>query len=330
MKRQVKKKSAFTKIFLGIIFLMIVGLLAIAGLYGWYSYEVSRPQIEGDDGVIYFEVKEGDTRDLVAERLESLNVVKNSDNVVWYVRISGRGGNMQAGNHILRKNMSIKDIVEELEQVPDQETIWVTIPEGLRYDEIATIISDAFSHFDSTVFDKQEFLSIVEAPRRPGTLSQTTQSFLSEYLPEGKSLEGYLYPDTYNFSVDSTASDVVETLVSTLFVKLEPELLDQVDRSEFSLYEILTIASMIEREAFNVEESHMIADIIIRRLEIGYPLGIDATSLYELKDWKATLTFKELEDDNPYNTRINLGLPPTPIANPNVTTIRATLNPTSN
>lgn len=325
-KQPVKKKSnPIIKLF---SILVLLGILVVTGAYFWYESGISSPLGE-DEGVVFMNIEEGVNRDQIANKLIKLDILQDSKLFILYTKISGKGSEIKAGNHVIPKNVNIKELVEKLEEVPDETTVWITIPEGLRYDEIAEIISIEFLKTKEGVFSKTEFLDMAENPHNY-SYSDEIGSFLDMYLPSGKPIEGFLYPDTYNFNVNATSKEIFETLVRTLKVKIGDSRLSKIENSDYGLYETLNIAAMLEREARTEKQSKMIADIIIRRLEGGYYLGIDATSLYELKDWKAELTYKELKDDNPYNTRINYGLPPTPIANPGIETIDSVVNLTPN
>jgi UPF0755 protein len=222
------------------------------------------------------------------------------------------------------------ELFDVLQKAKNKEDIKVTIPEGLRYDEIINIIAKAFK--TDINFDKDEITNIVEEPDEY-TFTTKVQAFLDEYKPEGKNLEGFLYPDTYYLAKDSTSKQIVEKLITTLSSKLTSVDLSTVKSSKYTLYEILTIASMLERETITTEEQPMVADVIFKRLEEGIQgvrlLQIDATIAYPYKDWSINV-FPLLKKDTPYNTYMRPGLTPTPIANPGITTIKASIYPKEN
>jgi UPF0755 protein len=308
-----------------IFFLFVFAIFVGVGVFLWYNNAISAP-LSNSNEVIAFNIERGEGRESIAKRLKEIGVIDNTDLFVWYTKISGEGAGIKAGSHKFEKNLNIKELVNVLEQAPDESTVWVTIPEGLRYDEIAEIVASEFEGKKDVVFSKNKFLEMSENPHS-SNLNANVKQFLAEYLPAGKPIEGFLYPDTYNFYANSTTEDVFGTFVSTLISKVDTT---ELSNSNFSLYEILNIASMLEREAYTEDEARMISDIIIRRMELGYFLGIDATTLYEKKDWKAVLDYRDFETTSPYNTRKVMGLPPTPISNPSITTIEAVLNPKAN
>lgn len=322
--RQATKKSP---IFIVMAIMIVIPLIIISGAFYYYNSVVNTPLGKSAD-MVKVTIDVGESRDAIAQKMVDSGLLSKSSNMILYMKISKEGGNIQAGDHYIPHNATLKELVKILEEKPSEDTIWVTIPEGLRYDEIAEILAKGFEGKEGNKFNKDEFLAICKEPRKSnGKLGENVAKILAMTLPnESSSIEGFLYPDTYNLKVGVDASEVITKLISTLTdEKLTTEDYSEIKNSKYSLYETINIASMLEREARNNEEAPIIADIIIRRLETGYPLGIDATSLYELKDWKATLDFKILENSTPYNTRTNVGLPPTPISNPGIDTIRAVI-----
>lgn len=322
-----KNKTEFgvMKIVLYMIFFLII---FVVGAFFWYQNQINSP-LSNSDQLAVVNIEKGENRYQIAEKLKNLGIIKNNDIFVWYVKFSGKGADIKAGGHSFKKNANIKQLVEELTKAPDETTVWVTIPEGLRYDEIANIIEKAFIGKKDVRFSKEKFLEISKNPQS-AQLKSSVKNFINENIENGKSIEGFLYPDTYNFFANATTEEVIETQVETLIQKLDSIDKTKFENSKYSLYEILTIASMLERETYTQDEAKMVADIIIKRLEDGFFLGIDATTLYEQKDWKAELTNADFEKPTPYNTRKVLGLPPTPISNPGIGSIEATLDPTPN
>ncbi|MBP9758474.1 endolytic transglycosylase MltG [Candidatus Dojkabacteria bacterium] len=324
-RRNKKAEFGVMKIMLYMIFFLIAFVI---GAFFWYQNEISSP-LSSSDQVTVVNIEKGENRFQIGQKLKDLGIIKNMDVFVWYVKLSGKGSEIKAGGHSFKKNINIKELVVELTKAPDETTVWVTIPEGLRYDEIAEIINKAFVGKKDVKFDKEVFLEIAKNPQTAKLKAEVSQ-FLIKNIEDGKSIEGFLYPDTYNFFANATTEEIVNTLVENLIKKLDSLEKSKLENSKYSLYEILTIASMLERESYTEDEAKMVADVIIKRLEGGYFLGIDATTLYEQKDWKAELTNADFEEATPYNTRKVMGLPPTPISNPGISTIRAVIDPTQN
>jgi UPF0755 protein len=304
----------------------------IGGTSYWYSTAINSP-ISLDDNVIVFEVSSGDNTEIVASKLLEKELIGNKYAFLIYGKLNKELANgIQAGYFDLSPSMSIIDIYQKLQKARTIDDIRVSIPEGLRYDEIASILDNAFANIDNAKFNKNEFISIAENPDTV-EFKPVIKAFLQKHKPNGLSLEGYLFPETYFFSKDASSLQVTERLIETLIGKLYPEDLQTIASSDYSLHDILNIAGMIEREAFADSEMPMIADVIYKRLEKGINgiklLQIDATLLYINKDWKANpVPLKRSE--SPYNTYKFPGLPPGPISNPGIASIRGAIYPKSN
>jgi UPF0755 protein len=226
-----------------------------------------------------------------------------------YLRINNLSTKLQAGVYELPKSLSIIEIIDILQNGRNQD-VWISIPEGLRKDEIAKIIEDELSVYDSSLFSASEFLSLT-----------TNQEFINTLNLdiEIDNLEGFLFPDSYAFPRDIDTQGVIEILVENFKTK--------VGNNEYT-YEDIIFASIVEREGYNGNDRPIIAGIILKRYNEGWLLQADATLLYPVKDWKHVITQEDKNDDNPYNTYKKIGLPPTPICNPGLQSIEAVWNPT--
>jgi len=158
--------------------------------------------------------------------------------------------------------------------------------------------------------------------------AKLNQCNAKEFVEQAKTLQGYLFPDTYIFGGGETKSEVIAVMQKTFEKKARPLL--NTYMGKLSAYEIINLASIVEREANNETDMKMIADILLRRLQIGMALQVDATLFYERGEGTYDLSIKELRQDSPYNTYTNIGLPPTPIANPGLRAIGAVVNPIQN
>lgn len=228
---------------------------------------------------------------------------------------------VQAGEYTVNPNTKVKDIF----RIIGCKEVTITIKEGLRIEEIAEVLSQKLLNFD-----KNKFIDLAK------NFSSTEELRLEykEIFP--KFLEGYLFPDTYKFCDDTSEIKVIEKMLITFEKKVYEKIKDELKTENKDLHEIIKIASMIEKESLHKDdESYMIAGIIYNRLEANMPLGIDATSQYgggyneKQKTWWPTSSELDrlVTEKNPYNTRLNLGLPPTPISNPGLESIYAALNP---
>lgn len=235
-------------------------------------------------------------------------------------RVEGLDTGIQAGSHVLRSTMSAREVLEEL-QVAAGDAVTVTILEGLRAEEVAEILAAAG-------LGDEETLSALMASDHGGD-----RPLLSD-RPAGTGLEGYLFPDTYQFEPDAEPVAVVDRLLDTFEARVAPELPGRGAAADLSLFEVVTLASIVEREAVLQDERGMIARVFLNRLETPpYLLNADPTVQYALGFqpdadtwWKRPLYDVDLETESPYNTYQVPGLPPGPIASPGLASIRAVLD----
>jgi UPF0755 protein len=186
----------------------------------------------------------------------------------------------------------------------------VTIPEGSTLFDIAQILGNL------ELAEPAEFLETARSPALPGQLG----------IPAG-TLEGFLFPDTYLFVKDMTAAEIIGVLVHRFRRKFTPEMEEKAEEAGFTLEEIVTIASIIEKETGMEEEKPLVSAVIRNRLSLGMPLQMDPTVIYGLRKVGGSLTKKDLRKNHPYNTYLNLGLPPGPISNPGLTSLIAAVDP---
>ena len=269
---------------------------------------------EGD--TVQVDIPAGAGTDKIAKQLADAGVVDSAFLFRIRATLSGKRDSLRSGKHTLHKNMTYGSAIEALSE-PDiarrRPTVDVTIPEGRSRREIAPISGKAGLRG-----------SYMEASARfRGALSPFRYG-----APRGtRSLEGFLFPATYELNVGAPARDLVERQLAAFrdnFAKVD---LARARRKNLTAYEVLIIASMVEREAQLAKERPLIAAVIYNRLSDGTPLGIDATTRYALNKPSGALRQSELEIDSPYNTRKRAGLPPTPIGNPGLSSIRAAAAP---
>lgn len=247
-----------------------------------------------------FVIEQGSGLQEIAKKLEKEGLIRNR--VVFFIVVKGLGieKNIQAGDFRLSPSMSATQVATELTH--GTLDIWVTLPEGLRNEEVAEKLSDA--------------LDIPEI----------------ELLTPMEGKEGYLFPDTYLMARNASPEAIIKRLENTFHEKYSPEIKEKARRLRLTQKEVVTIASLVEREAKFDEDRVPIASVILRRYQEGIPLQIDATIQYVLgyqsseKRWWKRNVADDLEVASPYNTYKNVGLPPTPIANPGLASITAAVS----
>jgi UPF0755 protein len=252
----------------------------------------------------------GDIGDLLAKN----KVVDSGFFFAVRARLGGDRGKLRAGTYTLKRSMSYSEALAALTEAPTAApTIKVTLPEGPSRRELAPRVKAAGVRGD-----------YVTASARSSVLNPRTYG-----APKGtRGLEGFLFPDTYELrSRTATAKGLVDEQLRTFkreFAKID---LRRAKRRNLSRYDVLIIASMIEREALVPKDRALIAAVIYNRLRKGMPLGIDATLRYRLNNWSRPLRRSELNTNSAYNTGKAQGLPPTPIGNPGLASLKAAAAP---
>ena len=293
------------------MYLAMAGIVA-GGLTGlWYSEQVN-PQ--GDPGdPISFTVNDDDTLDSIGQRLADQDLIEDAGVFRWYVDHHG-GLEVAPGYYQLRPNDHMGNIMRVLRTPPSETFTKVTFPEGFTIERMALRLEEKVSKLSALEFEGAALGGIVR----------------SAYQPEGiTSLEGMLFPDTYQISNGESEAEVVRRMVRLMErVGSQLNIEERAARLGVSPYQVLIVASMIEREARLAEDRPKIARVIYNRLFIGMPLQIDATLLYQQPPNSSPTALRDI--DTPYNTYLHAGLPPTPIANPGRAAIEAALSPSPN
>jgi len=264
-------------------------------------------------------IEAGASVDTIAEVLFQQQVISNKEYFICYAKKNR--ATFLAGVFVIEQPKSLEALLP-LFKIQRIQAAKVIIREGLRADEIGTIIETELKASDpDALFSAENFSRLI-----------VDKDFIKlQNLGEIGTLEGYLFPDTYEISTTANTQSVTELLLRTYKIKVTTTLNTEFSTSKLSKPDIMIIASLIEKESTGLlQEKKMIADIIIRRLQNGWFLNIDAAFLYAKKDWKFPLTSADLKIDNPYNTYTRKGLPPTPICNPGVLSITAVLTPEKN
>lgn len=325
-----RKRRRYTCVIILVAIIILIGA-AIGSAAWWYQDAINSPA-SNDPTAVALEVKPGDTILDLATALKNVGGLRSVEAFRVYLRLNNENPKPQIGTYAIPKNLNIAGFLALVEQGPRKLSITATIQEGLRLDEHADILAAAFASVQSAKFSKEEYLDIATNPDSY-TFSSEVGKFLTQFKPEGVSLEGFLFPDTYNIGVDATAMDIINLQVTTLIRRLDEAniVVDAVNTPPLdNFYEVLTLASTVQREAYGDEEKAMIADIFLRRLKEGLGLGSDATLFYPYKRWRPGLTRVELNTDTPYNSRLRITLPPTPICNPGIASIEGVVNHKAN
>jgi UPF0755 protein len=308
------RRSTWLRRILFVAVVLVLGAILVGGAVGlWLVRQVNPPGEPGDP--ITFTVTESDDLESITTRLKAQRIITDARVFRWYVERKG-GLAVAPGFYSLRPRDDLGEIVSSLRVPPAQTYTRVTFPEGFTVRQMARRLGQTVTRLSESAF---------EAAATDGSVVSKVPT-----VPPGQtSLEGLLFPDTYQVAGNETEPQVVQRLASLMERVVRQE---QVEAKGFALgrssYEILVIASMIEREAKFQDDRDKISRVIHNRLALGMPLQIDATLFY---GQDPDTPFDQLRAaDTPYNTYLHTGLPPTPIANPGRASIRAAVNPAPN
>ena len=226
---------------------------------------------------------------------------------------------LDPGEYELKSSYDYRALIKNMQEGTGiLRTVTITIPEGYTMYQI-------FKMFD------EEGVASYEDLMDAAANSTFNYDFLDGLDDLGASrLEGFLFPDTYEFYVDMDPASAINKMLSNFYTRFNQDLITACDNSGYSMYNIIKIASYIEKEAKYDEDRYLVSAVIRNRLNAQYPLGLDTTILYVHPDHQGEPTADMLVEDSPYNTRINLGFTPTPICNPGMASIQAALNPEPN
>lgn len=297
---------------------LFVSLLIIAVLIGGFFY--FRYQVYfshgSSAGQKTLEIVKGDGIERVAKKLSEADLISGDWYFYYYIQMHGLVNKILPGKYDLNGSMTIPEIAiyitKEENILPGY--IKLTIPEGWTSKKIA-------GRLDANGLNGRDFLRIVQKP----------QDIVKEYdfLDDANTLEGYLFPDTYFFKKDISAIDIVHRMLDNFDKKLTLQLRSDIQKQNKSINQIITMASIVEREVITNEDRGMVSGLFWQRILVGQPLQSDATLTYILDDEIGQHTLEQTWIDSPYNTYRNKGLPPGPIANPGLATIMAAIYPVS-
>jgi UPF0755 protein len=287
----------------------VIGLVFLIGvfLFVGFGYYLSSPAEKGGKEQVFF-VRDGSTLNEVTSELESKRIITGKRLFLLWARLMGYSRSIKAGEYRLSSGMPPLKILETLSK-GIVITHPVTIPEGFTIRQIGELLEE------KGLVNKDEFLSITGDP-----------DVAKRYGICGHSLEGYLYPDTYQFGRGLSAMSIVDVMVKHFWEVVAP-LRQKVEQSGMTIEEVITLASIVEKETGRAEERPVIASVFKNRLKKRMRLETDPTVIYGIKDFSGNLKKKHLNQRTPYNTYVIRGLPPGPIANPGKEAIEAVLFP---
>ena len=323
-----KQRKLFSKRVIGGVIGILVALLVIIGVMGYrYFDNATHPYNSSDHRVVQVDIPYGANGKKIADILQQEKVIK-SGFVFEYWTKAHNLSNFHAGYYQLKPSMSVAQIAKVLNKGGSSEPVQsssgkVLVVEGSQIKTIAQTVQK------QTDFTSAEFLTLMKDQTFIKSLAEKYPKLLTSAMSAKQvryRLEGYLFPATYVVGKKTTLKQLVTQMVSKTNDEMEPYY-SQITKSKMSVQEVLTVASLVEREGSTTKDRKLIAGVFLNRLDAKWRLDSDISVFYAINSSKSTLTAKDLQSTSPYNLRLHLGYGPGPFNSPSLISIQAVLNP---
>lgn len=303
-----KSMSMRKRVLLIIGSLLVIAILALTAAFFWYQHETSPVSSDANAARVRVTIESGTTPDEIGSLLADKKVIRNTTAFEIYTRLSGTRNKLQAGTFSLSPHESTAAIVDHLVAGKTDQFSITFLPGATVVDNKKVLLTAGYSQAE------------IDA-----AFNKTYESPLFQDKPANADLEGYIYGETYTFSAGSSVEQILQRTFDEFHAAISKNnLVPGLQAKGFNLYEGITLASIIQREVSGQADSAQVAQIFLKRLSEGMPLGADATFVYAANKAGVTPT---VDFDSPYNTRIHTGLPPGPISAPGLTALRAVAHP---
>jgi len=305
---------------------IILVVILIISFIGILLYQLS-PVDSNNEDIIEFTVESGWGKSTVVHELNKQGLIRSEFFGKVLVKLTNK--ELYAGTYKLSKDLSVSEILEKIsnQENIENESITITFVEGKRLEYFVKLISDNFEYTESVINEKLNDREYLESLIDKYWFITTDIFNENIYYP----LEGYFYPDTYEFKVNSTLDEIIEKLLNNMDEKLKGYK-EEIETGKYKIHEYLTLASIVELEGINSLDRAGVAGVFYNRLDSGMTLGSDVTTYYAVKkDFSSDLTISELNSCNGYNTRGTCvsGLPVGPICSASLSSISAVIEPES-
>jgi peptidoglycan lytic transglycosylase G len=299
-----------------IFLLIVVGVLAAAGLGVWTYYDLHKP-VSHTKTRQYIEIPKGSSPSAIVKKLAAEGVIKHEWPLRLYLKTTPDAATLKAGEYDFPSPISPIGVVAKLQQ-GQRRLNRLTIIEGWTRWDIARAMAQVPEFKLASDAQALELMNNV--------------SLISDLDPAANNLEGYLFPDTYEFSPETTPAELIEMMVKRFRDVWKPDWSERARSLDFSPRQIVTTASIIETEAKLADERALVASVIYNRLRKDIPLAVDSSVIYASKlegKWRndGKVYLSDIQRRSPYNTRLYAGLPPGPVASPGESSLKAALNP---
>ena len=267
---------------------------------------------DGSEKKVHVKIREGMTTSEIADVLEAKEVIASSLKFSMMSRLRGYEGQLKPGTYIFTMGMNDEDVFSKLLS-GEKYLLRFTIPEGFGVKEIAERL------YELDIADKEDFIKAAE--------NFAPYSYMHKHKDVRYAAEGFLFPETYSVESDAPIEDILKMMAEEFDKRITPEMRERAKELGLSIYDLTTLASLVEREVRYSEDRAIVAQVFLKRLKMNMPLQTDATLQYLLDEPKEDVTLEDTEIDSPYNTYKNNGLPPGPIANAGMEAFQAVLHP---
>jgi len=293
-----------------IVFFLVLAIFCVV-VFSWW--EIFVPKNPASKETKIFPVIQGEGSKDISNNLEKQGIIKSGLFFRTYTLITGSANHLQAGKYEISSSMNIPEIVYKI-SLGDVAKFTVTFPEGFSLADIEKEL------------EGKGLLAGSDLKNQTVEVYKKQFSFF-ESVPDSASLEGFLFPDTYQFAYGTKVDEIVDRMISNFNKKLTADLRDVIVLKGKSIFEIITMASLIEKEVRTKEDKELVSGILWKRIEIDMPLQVDATIRYFIGKKTGGISVEDTQIDSPYNTYKYKGLPKGPICNPGLESIKAAIYP---
>ncbi|HDL74852.1 MAG TPA: endolytic transglycosylase MltG [bacterium] len=295
-----------------------IGILIFLGIMIVLIISIYIPKDSNSQNEKLFSIYKGQGGKEIAINLEKEDLIKNATLFRFYVLTVRNADNLQAGDYFLSSAMTIAEIAGKISS-GDVAKVKVTIPEGFNLDKI-----------DKRFKSKNEWIIVPDSFKNELAKDYKDKFEFLNNAPNNATLEGFLFPDTYHFSLRTDINEIALRILNNFNKKLTPDLREEINNQGKTVFQIITMASLIEKEVRTIEDKKLVSGVLWKRLENHIPLQVDATITYITGKESTKVSKKETQIDSPYNTYKYQGLPVGPISNPGIESIKAAIYPENN
>ena len=289
-----------------------IGLVLVVIMFILFSTPAQKMPPAAQGGQIYYTVRPGMTVGEIGKELPEQGVIESEFKFWWTAKLNGFENKVKSGTFALHAGMTPRDALETL-VYGNTVTVRFVIPEGFNVRDIAERLSD------EGIVNADDFIARAKDYR--------PYDYVEDHEGVRYAAEGFLFPDTYEINGSFDTARILEMMAENFDRRLTPEMRERAKEENLSIYELVTLASIVEKEAYHEEDRPIIAQIFLKRLKLGMPLQADPTVQYLLDAPKEDLLLRDTKIESPYNTYQNAGLPPGPIASPGTASLMAVLHP---